>query len=69
MRLVAYCVVNEEGKRLFGEKDIQVLGKKSGLALNRITTVAMRLSGFTESDLQDLTENFEITQSDDSGSD
>ncbi len=69
MRLVAYCVVDEEGKRLFGEKDIQNLGKKSGLALNRITTVAMRLSGFTESDLQDLTENFEITQSGDTGSD
>jgi len=63
MRLVAYCVVDDKGKRLFTENDIKELGKKSGIALNRITTVAMRLSGFTETDLQDLTENLAETQS------
>ena len=68
MRLVAYCVVDENGKRLFAEKDIAELGKKSGSAINRISEVAMRLSGFTQEDLQELTENLTETQSDVSGS-
>ncbi len=68
MRLVAYCVVDENGKRLFSEKDIAELGKKSGSAINRISDVAMRLSGFTQEDLQELTENLTETQSGVSGS-
>ena len=68
MRLVAYCVVDENGKRLFTEKDIKELGEKSGAAINRISEVAMRLSGFTPGDLQELTENLTETQSGVSGS-
>jgi hypothetical protein len=68
MRLVAYCVVDENGKRLFTEKDIAELGKKAGSAINRISDVAMRLSGFTQEDLQELTENLTETQSGVSGS-
>ena len=68
MRLVAYCVVDGNGKRLFTEKDIAELGKKSGSAINRISDVAMRLSGFTQEDLQELTENLTETQSGVSGS-
>ena len=67
MRLVAYCVVDENGKRLFTEKDIAELGKKSGAAINRISDIAMRLSGFTPEDLQELTENLTETQSGVSG--
>ena len=68
MRLVAYCVVDENGERLFTEKDIAELGKKSGSAINRTSDVAMRLSGFTPEDLQELTENLTETQSGVSGS-
>lgn len=59
MRLVAECTVNEKGAQLFTLKDIVELGKKSGSAINRISEVAMRLSGFTQDDLQELTENFD----------
>ena len=45
------------------EKDIKELGKKSGSAINRISDVAMRLSGFTPEDLQELTENLAETRS------
>ena len=59
MRLVAECTVDEKGEQLFTLKDIVELGKKSGSAINRISDVAMRLSGFTQDDLQELTENFD----------
>ena len=39
MRIMAICVVDENGKRLFTEKDIAELGKKSGSAINRISDV------------------------------
>lgn len=44
-RVVAFCTVNEDGSSLFTPADIAVLGTKSAVALDRIFTVAMRLSG------------------------
>src|SRR5690606_40748699 len=39
-KLVALCVVDEEGKRLFKDEDAELLGRKSAVALNRIFEVA-----------------------------
>jgi len=43
--LVAMSVVDEEGNRVFTEEDIEWLGEKSAIALNRIADVARKMSG------------------------
>jgi len=64
--LAALTVVDETGKRLFSNADAVALGKKSAAALDRIFSAAMRLSGLTEEDIEDLTGNFDGVQSEDS---
>src|SRR5690606_42036691 len=44
-KLVALCVVDEEGKRLCKDDDAEVLGRQSGVAMKRISGVAEGLSG------------------------
>lgn len=55
-KLVVWTVVDEDGKRLFTDADIEALGKKSASALSRIFNVAARLSGITEEDMAEITE-------------
>jgi hypothetical protein len=50
--------VDDDGNRVFGDNDIEVLGGKSAAALNRLFAVASRLSGLSGSDVEELTENF-----------
>ena len=65
-RLVAVTVVDEQGKRLFTHQDIEALGGKSAKALDRVFSAASALSGLSESDVEELAENFADGQSDDS---
>lgn len=58
-RLVALSVVDEEGKKLFSPNDVSLLGAKSAAALQRVFNVAMRLSGISEEDVRELTEELE----------
>lgn len=53
-KLVAQCVVDEDGQRLFGDEDIPALGRKSAAALDRIVEVAKRLNRMSEDDLDEL---------------
>ena len=55
-KLVVLSVVDEAGKRLFSQADVDALSKKSAAALNRVFNVAARLSGITEGDLAEITE-------------
>jgi hypothetical protein len=57
-KIVIRCVVDDDGKRLFDAADIDVLGEKSGAALDRVFAVASRLSGLGERDVEELTQNF-----------
>jgi len=66
-RLVAWSVVDENGKRVFSDADIPRLSDKSAAALQRIFNVAMRLSGISEEDIEELVKNSPDGQSDDSG--
>lgn len=66
-KLCAASMVDETGKRLFSERDVEKLGQKSSKALARVFTVASELSGFSEADIDELTKNLESGQSDDSG--
>jgi hypothetical protein len=53
-KLVATCVIGEDGKRLFTDEDVTELGEKSASAINRVFEVAQRLSGLTKEDVTAL---------------
>jgi hypothetical protein len=56
-RLVALAVVDEDGERVFHDEDVEKIGKLSGAALDRIFSVASRMSGLSRSDLAELEKN------------
>jgi len=56
-KLVALCVVDETGARIFSDQDVAALGQKSAAALDRVFQAAQRLSGLTEVDVQELEKN------------
>lgn len=56
-KLVAMCVVDEQGNRIFRDEDAELLGQKSAAALNRIFEVAQRLSGLRSEDVEELAGN------------
>lgn len=56
-RLFAASAVDGKGNRLFTEKDVDALGKKSAAALDRCVKVAQRLNRLTENELGDLSKN------------
>lgn len=43
--LVVRCVVDANGDRIFNDADIEALGRKSGLVVDRLWGVARKLSG------------------------
>lgn len=53
-KLVAMSVVDEEGKPLFTQRDVEALGAKSAAALDRIFAVAQELSGVSNADVDEL---------------
>ena len=56
-KLVVRCACDEEGKRIFEDADIDALGGKSAAALDRLYSVAARLSKITKSDEEELLGN------------
>ena len=56
-RLVALTVIDEFGQKLFTHDDVDLLGAKSGAALDRVFAVAQKLNGLSASDVEDLTKN------------
>jgi hypothetical protein len=56
-KLVSASLVDEKGDLLFDERDVEALGRKSAVALQRIFEVAQRLSGLTQSDVEELAKN------------
>ena len=58
-KLCAWCLVDEAGEKLFADTDIAALGKKSGVALQRVMEVAMRLSGLDDDDIDDMAKDLQ----------
>ena len=58
-RLAMLSVVDESGRRVFTQADIEALNRKSGRAVNRIVTKAQELSGVTDKDVKDMAGNSE----------
>lgn len=66
--LIVRSIVTESGERIFADSDASLLGKKSSKAVASLFNVAMRLNGLSESDMEEIKENFPNAQSDDSSS-
>lgn len=67
-KLAVWTVVDEDGKHLFTEKDVEALSRKSAGALQRIFNIASRLSGISSDDVEELAKNLARARSDGSGS-
>lgn len=67
-KMSALCMVDESGQRLFNDADVVELGQKSAAALDRVFSVAQRLSGLTDKDVDELAENLKPGQNEDSTS-
>lgn len=69
-RLVAQCLVDADGARLFSDADVALLEQKSAAAMERLVEVANRLNGVTKQDLKELEGNSEeATGGDEASSD
>jgi hypothetical protein len=53
-KLVARSVVGEDGEPVFTQQDVAALGELSAAALDRVFEVASRLSGLSETDLDEM---------------
>lgn len=56
-KLLVQCIVDDEGAKLFTEKDIHKLGAKSAKALDRLYSIARDLNGVSASDEEELVKN------------
>ena len=65
-KLLVRTIVNRQRQPIFTETDIERLGSKSAAALERLATVANRLSGMDEKENAELVKNSEAAQSGDS---
>lgn len=68
-RMISMCAVDENGNKLFNAGDIAALGTKSSKALSRVFDKCQQMNGFTESDVEELTESFGESPSEPSTSD
>jgi hypothetical protein len=50
--IVALCVVDDEGNRLFTENDIPALADKNGSALERIVSAALSFNMLTDESME-----------------
>ena len=56
-KLIVQTLRKEDGTRIFGDGDVDEVGKLSAAAVNRLFEVASRLSGLTEEDVEELEKN------------
>jgi hypothetical protein len=55
-KMVAMCAVDANGARLFTQGDVELLGKKSTVALQRLFLAAITLSSISEKEVEELGE-------------
>ncbi len=68
-KFASLVIVDDDGERLFSERDIKALGKKSASALDRVLTIGQKLNGLSSDDVEDLAKNSESDLLEDSISD
>lgn len=60
--LIAMAVVDEDGKRLFTDKDVKALAQKSAAAMDRIFSETQKLNAVSNEDVEEMAKNSEETQ-------
>lgn len=68
-RLIALCLVDGQGKRIFGDDDISALKKIDGRVIELLHKEANAHVGYDDEAIEDLVKNSETTTVDDSCSD
>jgi hypothetical protein len=53
-KLVAYCCIDEHGKRVFSDNDVDALGQAPADMIDKLFGVAQRLSGMRDEDVDEL---------------
>lgn len=56
-KLLVLTICDEKGEQLFTHADIEALGQKSAVALQRLFDIASSLSGLSAEDAEDLAKN------------
>ena len=56
-RFIASCIVDDDGNRLFSDKDIVSLGRKSSAPVSRLFDECRKLNGMTDEDVEELEGN------------
>ena len=63
-RLLVECCRDDDGKTIFTKSQIEQLGQRRADVVERLVNVALRLSGFTNSDVEKLVKNSDASQDD-----
>ena len=63
-KFIAVSIVDDKGKLLFTSGDIEALAKKSAAPVDRIFSVAQKLSGMSDNDVEELEKNLNGDQKD-----
>lgn len=61
--LCAFCIVDEEGNRIFDNSDIDALSKKSASALDKIADACVSLNKIGQDEIGELEKNSDGAQS------
>lgn len=67
-QVVGRCIVDENGERLFTDKELVKLGSKSGAALDRVFDVVRGLSGMGDQAVEGAAQDFGTAPADGSSS-
>lgn len=59
-KLIARCLVDDNGERMFSDGEIAALSKKSAAALDRLFAVCQRLNGMTGAEQEKIEKNLDI---------
>lgn len=56
-KMLSQCLVDEEGKRIFADEDLDILGTKSAAVIERLWGIASKLNAYSKKDVDELTKN------------
>lgn len=56
-KLISFCLVDEDNNRIFTDRDIEALAKKSAKAINRVFDIAQEMNGLTRESQERIEKN------------
>ena len=62
------CICDEAGERVFNDLEIRELGDRSGIALDRVFSAAVKLNGIGDAEVKEMVENSDAAPSGEPGS-